>query len=82
MNLMLFRGMPANAIEEKIITHSQGRVPATSGEHLNIITNRNAKNHLSATYTNSTSFTSYDDLRMRVNNSLLLSAKNKYFDGN
>jgi hypothetical protein len=46
---------------------------------LNIITNKNAKNYLSATYTNSTSFTSYDDVRWRMNNSLLLSAKNKYF---
>jgi hypothetical protein len=37
------------------------------------------QNYLSATYTNSTSFTSYDDVRLRMNNSLLLSAKNKYF---
>jgi hypothetical protein len=74
-------GMPANAIEKiEIITQPGAEFPATSGGAiLNIITNRNAKNYLSATYTNSTSFTSYDDLRMRVNNSLLLSAKNKYF---
>lgn len=74
-------GMPANAIEKiEIITQPGAEFPATSGGAiLNIITNRNAKNYLSATYTNSTSFTSYDSLRMRVNNSLLLSAKNKYF---
>ena len=74
-------GMPANAIEKiEIITQPGAEFPATSGGAiLNIITNRNAKNYLSATYTNSTSFTNYDALRMRVNNSLLLSAKNKYF---
>ena len=74
-------GMPANAIERiEIITQPGAEFPATSGGAiLNIITNKNAKNYLSATYTNSTSFTSYDDLRWRVNNSILLSAKNKYF---
>ena len=74
-------GMPANAIEKiEIMTQPGAEFPATSGGAiLNIITNRNAKNYLSATYTNSTSFTNYDALRMRVNNSLLLSAKNKYF---
>ena len=74
-------GMPANAIEKiEIITQPGAEFPATSGGAiLNIITNKNAKNYLSATYTNSTSFTSYDDVRWRMNNSLLLSAKNKYF---
>lgn len=74
-------GMPANAIEKiEIITQPGAEFPATSGGAiLNIITNKNAKNYLSATYTNSTSFTNYDDLRWRMNNSLLLSAKNKYF---
>jgi hypothetical protein len=74
-------GMPANAIEKiEIITQPGAEFPATSGGAiLNIITNKNAKNYLSATYTNSTSFTSYDHLRWRVNNSILLSAKNKYF---
>jgi hypothetical protein len=73
--------MPANAIEKiEIITQPGAEFPATSGGAiLNIITNKNAKNYLSATYTNSTSFTSYDDVRWRMNNSLLLSAKNKYF---
>ncbi|MFV8368115.1 TonB-dependent receptor domain-containing protein [Flavobacterium sp. LB2R40] len=74
-------GMPANAIEKiEIITQPGAEFPATSGGAImNIITNKNAKNYLSATYTNSTNFTSYDYLRWRVNNSLLLSAKNKYF---
>ena len=74
-------GMPANAIEKiEIITQPGAEFPATSGGAiLNIITNRNAKNYLSATYTNSTSFTNYDNLRWRINNSLLLNAKNKYF---
>ena len=74
-------GMPANAIEKiEIITQPGAEFPATSGGAImNIITNKNAKNYLSATYTNSTNFTSYNHLRWRINNSLLLSAKNKYF---
>lgn len=74
-------GMPANAIEKiEVITQPGAEFPATSGGAiLNIITNKNAKNYLTATYTNSTNFTNYDRLRGRVNNSLLLSAKNKYF---
>jgi hypothetical protein len=74
-------GMPANAIEKiEIITQPGAEFPATSGGAiLNIITNKNAKNFLSATYTNSTNVTSYDHLRWRVNNSVLLNAKNKYF---
>jgi hypothetical protein len=55
----------------EIITQPGAEFPATSGGAiLNIITNKNAKNYLSATYTNSTSFTSYDDVRWRMNNSL------------
>lgn len=74
-------GMPANAIEKiEIITQPGAEFPATSGGAImNIITNVNAKKYLSATYTNSTNFTNYDKLRWRLNNSLLLSAKNKYF---
>lgn len=74
-------GMPANAIERiEIITQPGAEFPATSGGAiLNIITNKNAKNFLSATYTNSTNVTNYDRLRWRVNNSILLNAKNKYF---
>jgi hypothetical protein len=74
-------GMPANAsIKIEIIT----QVPNFQllwGAILNIITNKNAKNY-ECQLTNSTSFTSYDDVRWRMNNSLLLSAKNKYFVGN
>ena len=74
-------GMPANAIEKiEIITQPGAEFPATSGGAiLNIITNKNAKNFLSATYTNSINVTNYDHLRWRVNNSVLLNAKNKYF---
>ena len=74
-------GMPANAIEKiEIITQPGAEFPATSGGAImNIITNVNAKKYLSATYTNSTSITDYDHLKWRINNSLLLSAKNKYF---
>ncbi len=74
-------GMPANAIERiEIVTQPGAEFPATSGGAiLNIITNKNAKNFLSATYTNSTNVTTYDRLRWRVNNSVLLNAKNKYF---
>lgn len=74
-------GMPANAIEKiEIITQPGAEFPATSGGAiLNIITNKNAKSFLSATYTNSTNITNYDHLRWRVNNSILLNAKNKYF---
>ncbi|MEC5167023.1 hypothetical protein RCH18_002772 [Flavobacterium sp. PL11] len=74
-------GMPANAIEKiEIITQPGAEFPATSGGAImNIITNANAKKYLSATYTNSTNVTNYDNVRWRVNNSLLLSAKNKYF---
>lgn len=74
-------GMPANAIEKiEIITQPGAEFPATSGGAiLNIITNKNAKNYLSATYTNSSSFTDYDGLRWKLSNSVLLNAKNKYF---
>ena len=74
-------GMPANAIEKvEIITQPGAEFPATSGGAIiNIITSKNAKNYLSATYTSSTNFTNYDKLRARFNNSLLLNAKNKYF---
>ncbi|MCG9793172.1 TonB-dependent receptor domain-containing protein [Flavobacterium algicola] len=74
-------GMPANSVEKiEIITQPGAEFPATSGGAiLNIITNKNAKKYLSATYTNSTSFTNYYDMRWRVNNSILLNAKNKYF---
>jgi len=73
--------MPANSIEKiEIITQPGAEFPATSGGAiLNIITNKNAKKYLSATYSNSTSFTNYDKFRLRTSNSILLNAKNKYF---
>jgi hypothetical protein len=77
--------MPAGCrtIEKiEIITQPGAEFPATSGGAiLNIITNKNAKNYLSATYSNSTSFTSYG-VRWRMNNSILLSAKTSILDGN
>lgn len=74
-------GMPANAIEKvEIITQPGAEFPATSGGAIiNIITSKTAKNYLSATYSNGVNFTSYDKLRARFNNSVLLNAKNKYF---
>lgn len=74
-------GMPANSVERiEIITNPGAEFPATSGGAiLNIITNKKAKNYLSATYTNSTNITAYDHARWRTNNSLMLSSKNKFF---
>jgi hypothetical protein len=74
-------GMPANAIERiEVITQPGAEFPATSGGAIiNIITSKKAKNYLSATYSSGLNFTTYDKLRSRFNNSLLLSAKNKYF---
>lgn len=74
-------GMPANSVEKiEIITQPGAEFPATSGGAiLNIITSKNAKKYLSATYTNSSNFTNYNDFRLRTNNSILLNARNKYF---
>ncbi len=74
-------GMPANSVEKiEIITQPGAEFPATSGAAiLNIITNKNAKKYLSATYTNSSSFNNYDKTRYRTSNSMLLNAKNNYF---
>ncbi|MES2811317.1 MAG: outer membrane beta-barrel protein [Bacteroidota bacterium] len=74
-------GMPANSVERiEVITQPGAEFPATSGGAiLNIITNKKAKNYLTATYTNSTNVTNYDTLRWRTNNSLMLSSKNKLF---
>jgi hypothetical protein len=73
--------MPANSIEKiEIITQPGAEFPATSGGAImNIITNKNAKKYMSATYSNSTSMTNFDKLRWRTSNSVLLNAKNKYF---
>ena len=74
-------GMPANSVERiEVITQPGAEFPATSGGAiLNIITNKNAKKYLSATYTSSSAFNSYDKTRFRTYNSVLLNAKNKYF---
>lgn len=74
-------GMPANAVERiEVITQPGAEFPATSGGAIiNIITSKKAKSYLSATYSAGLNFTTYDKLRSRINNSLLLSAKNKYF---
>ncbi len=74
-------GMPANSVERvEVITQPGAEFPATSGGAIiNIVTNKNAKNYLSATYSGRYAFTNYDKWRNRTNNSLLLNAKNKYF---
>ncbi len=74
-------GMPASNIEKvEVITQPGAEFPATSGGAIiNIITSKKAKNYLSATYSTNLYFTAYDKTRARSNNSLLLSAKNKYF---
>jgi outer membrane receptor for ferrienterochelin and colicin len=74
-------GMPANSIERiEIITQPGAEFPATSsGAILNIITSKNAKSYLTATYSGSYAFTNYDKFRNRTVNSLSLNARNKYF---
>lgn len=73
--------MPANSIEKvEIITQPGAEFPATSGGAIiNIITSKNAKKYLSATYSNGYSYTKYNKSRDRFNNSLLVNAKNKWF---
>lgn len=74
-------GMPANAVERvEIITQPGAEFPATSGGAIiNIITSKNARKYLSATYSNGYSYTKHDESRHRFNNSILLSAKNNLF---
>ena len=71
--------MPANSIEKvEIITQPGAEFPATSGGAIiNIVTSKNAKKYLSATYSNGYSYTKYDKSRHRFNNSLIVKAKNK-----
>jgi hypothetical protein len=73
--------LPANSIEKvEIITQPGAEFPATSGGAIiNIVTSKNAKKYLSATYSNGYSFSKYDVARHRFNNSVLLNAKNKWF---
>lgn len=74
-------GMPANSVEKiEIITQPGAEFPATSGGAImNIITNKNAKKYLTATYSGNYSFTNDDKYRSRTGNSLNLNARNKYF---
>lgn len=74
-------GMPANSIDRvEIITQPGAEFPATSGGAImNIISNRSARNYLTATYSGNYRFTHYDKHRNLTNNSLLLNSRNKYF---
>ena len=74
-------GMPANAIDRiEIITQPGAEFPATSGGAIiNIITSKNAKKYLSATYSNGYSYTKYTKSRHRFNNSVMLSSANNLF---
>ncbi|MGV3460084.1 MAG: TonB-dependent receptor domain-containing protein [Flavobacterium sp.] len=74
-------GLPANAVEKvEIITNPGAEFPATSGGAIiNIISSKNAKKYLTATYSNGYSYTKYDISRHRFNNSLMLSAANSLF---
>ena len=74
-------GMPANSVERiEIITQPGAEFPATSGGAiLNIITSKNAKSYLSATYNGSYAFTNYGKTRHRTVNSINLNSRNKWF---
>lgn len=74
-------GLPANSIERiEIITQPGAEFPATSGGAIiNIITSRNAKSYLSATYAGGYRFSDYEEFRNKFNNSLTLNSKNKWF---
>lgn len=74
-------GMPASAIERiEVITQPGAEFPATSGGAiLNIITSKNSKNYLTATYTGGYRFSDYDKFRNKFNNSIVLNSKNKLF---
>jgi hypothetical protein len=70
---MLLEGMPQMQLKNRNYHPTRCRVPYF-WSNLNIITNK--MNYLSATYTNSTSFTNYDDVRFKQQ---LVECKNKYF---
>lgn len=74
-------GMPANSVERiEIITQPGAEFPATSGGAImNIITNKNSKKYLTATYSGNYSFTNDNKFRSRTGNSINLNARNKYF---
>ncbi len=73
--------LPANTVEKvEIITQPGAEFPATSGNAIiNIITSKNAKKYITATYSNGYGYTNYDKSRHRFNNSVLVNAKNKLF---
>ena len=74
-------GMPANSVDRiEIITQPGAEFPATSGGAImNIITSKNSKKYLTATYSGNYNFTDYDKFRSRTNNSINLNARNNYF---
>lgn len=74
-------GLPANSVDRiEVITQPGAEFPATSGGAImNIITSKNAKKYLTATYSGNYSFSDYDKFRSRTNNSINLNARNKYF---
>ncbi|MBS1548695.1 MAG: outer membrane beta-barrel protein [Bacteroidetes bacterium] len=74
-------GMPASSIERiEVITQPGAEFPATSGGAiLNIITSKNAKSYLTATYSGGYRFSNYDQFRNKLNNSIVLNSKNKWF---
>ena len=74
-------GMPANSVDRvEIITQPGAEFPATSGGAImNIITNKNSKKYLTATYSGYYSFTNDDKFRSKTGNSITLNARNKYF---
>ncbi|MPS74193.1 MAG: TonB-dependent receptor [Chryseobacterium sp.] len=74
-------GLPANSIEKiEIITQPGAEFPATSGGAIiNIVTSRNARSYLSATYAGGYRFSNYEHFRSKFNNSLTLNSKNKWF---
>lgn len=74
-------GLPANAIEKiEVITNPGAEFPATGGGAImNIITSKSARSYLTATYSGNYSFSNYDKLRNKTNQSILLNSKNKWF---
>ena len=79
-NLISFlEGLPANSIDRiEIITNPGAEFAATSGNAiLNIISSRKAPNHTTLTYSGGYSFSNYDKIRNKVNNSVFLTSRYK-----
>ena len=74
-------GMPASSVERiEIISQPGAEFPATSGGAImNIITSKSAKNYLTAVYNGGYRFSNYDRYRSRLNNSIALNSRNKWF---